>query len=104
MHPYLVSRRRLLVMASRTYREADDAWRAGLRQAAQFVPEAAERPHHTIGNPGSRIRRLYEDRERALDRLANARQKMAVARRRLEMLERGETQAVPILEITFTHH
>jgi len=83
MHPYLKTRRRLFAHAVQTYIRADAAWRQGLRDAAVLVPELRVHGVWMIGNPGSRMRRLYEERNRALDRMASARAKLAVARRRL---------------------
>jgi hypothetical protein len=100
MHPYLKSRRRLLVVASRTYMEAEDAWRSGLREASVFLADAAGRRHCMIGNPGSRIRRLYDERERAVERLTYAQMKLHVARERLNALERAGQRAVVVDRIS----
>ncbi|SDC62647.1 hypothetical protein [Ruegeria marina] len=83
MHPYLKIRRRMLDKALRRYALADAAWRRGLEQAALLVPGAMGRGHVMIGNPGSRVRRLYDERDRALQRLAAARTKLHEARRRI---------------------
>lgn len=83
MHPYLNTRRRVLFRAARSYDTADTAWKAGLREASALVPETIGRSRWMIGNPGSRIRRLYDDREKALQRLAVAHLKLKIAQDRL---------------------
>lgn len=88
MHPYLEIRRRMLDKAVRRYALADAAWRQGLEQAALLVPGAIGRGHAMIGNPGSRVRRLYDERDRALQRLAAARLKLHEARGRIRLEQR----------------
>lgn len=92
MHPYLRKRRTMLVRASTIYHQADTEWRAGLRAAEALVPGIRGRGYWSIGNPGSRIRRLYDRRERALQRLAVAMLKMKVARERLRRRKAEETR------------
>ncbi len=88
MHPYLEIRRRMLDKATRRYAEADTALRQALEQAALLVPGAIGRGYLMIGNPGSRVRRLYDERDRALQRLAAARAKLHEARGRVRVERR----------------
>lgn len=83
MHPDLKTRRRVFVHASQSYVCADAAWHRGLHEATAFVPDAVNRSIWKIGNPGSRIRKLYEERDHALQRLVVARLKFQVAKARL---------------------
>ncbi|MCU9838896.1 hypothetical protein OEZ49_14050 [Ruegeria sp. WL0004] len=88
MHPYLEIRRRMLDKAMRRYVRADIAWRQGLEQAALLIPGAIGRGYLMIGNPGSRVRRLYDERDRALQRLTAARAKLHEARGRVRVERR----------------
>jgi hypothetical protein len=84
MHAYLKSRRRLLLNASQSYVVADCAWQQGLRDAGEFIPDAVGHNVWKIGNPGSRIRKLYEARDHALQRLVAAQLKIQVAKKRIQ--------------------
>ncbi|TCL07973.1 hypothetical protein BXY66_0004 [Shimia isoporae] len=83
MHPDLKTRHRLFVQASQSYAVADRAWRIGLRNARSLVPIAVSSKVSTLGAPGSRIRKLYEDREKALQRFQVAHVKFDIARARI---------------------
>jgi hypothetical protein len=82
-------RRRVLVKFYRRYVAADRAWVLETRSAAAWLPEAPLEKLALIGNPGSRVRRLYERREDALERLHAARAKLEAARGRAESRARG---------------
>jgi hypothetical protein len=82
MQPDLDLRRRVLVKFYRRYVAADRAWVLETRSAAAWLPEAPPGKLALIGNPGSRVRRLYDRREEALERLLAARAKLETARRR----------------------
>ena len=101
MHADLKSRRRVLVNASQSYVFADDAWHHGLREAATFIPDAVGRNTWTIGNPGSRIRKLYEARDHALQRLVVAQLKIQVAKKRIRDRQSRPPKATLFLAI---HH
>ena len=90
MHADLKSRRRVLVNASKSYVFADDAWHHGL-----------DRNTWTIGNPGSRIRKLYEARDKALQRLVVAQLKIQVAKKRIRDRQSRPSKATLFLAI---HH
>jgi len=83
MHSDLKTHRRVFVFASQTYTLADTAWRKGLREAALLVPDVEGHGYWKIGNPGSRMRRLYDQRDQALQRMTVARLKLQVAKARL---------------------
>ncbi|MCE8512467.1 hypothetical protein KBY22_07180 [Ruegeria pomeroyi] len=83
MHSYLEIRKRMLFKAVRRYTLADMAWRQSLEQAATLVPGAMGRSYLMIGNPGSRVRRLFDERDRAIQRLTAAQAKLHDARARI---------------------
>ncbi|MGR3761053.1 hypothetical protein ACUXV3_13105 [Roseobacteraceae bacterium NS-SX3] len=93
MHPDLRKRRAILIRARTIYEQADADWRAGLRAAQELVPGSRSRGYWSIGNPGSRIRALYDERDRALQRLDVALQKLEVARERLRQREAEAARA-----------
>jgi len=66
------------------YVVADCAWQQGLRDAGEFIPDAVGHNVWKIGNPGSRIRKLYEARDHALQRLVAAQLKIQVAKKRIQ--------------------
>ena len=68
------ARRRILIVAYRRYLTADRALQAARVTAAGWFPEAPARGTDLIGNPGSRLRHLYDARERALVRLTLVRE------------------------------
>jgi hypothetical protein len=78
----------VLVKLYRRYVTADREWVIETRSAVAWLPETHSEKLALIGNPGSRVRRLYDRREAALDRLHAARQKLEAARRRMEARER----------------
>ena len=100
MHPNLHVRRRVIIKASQGYTRADQAWHDALVQAAVFVPDVAGKGYWQIGNPGSRIRRFYDERERALQRLQVARLKLQTARDRSRMQDRHAGSA-PVFFIEY---
>lgn len=91
MHPHLQTRRRVVIRAAATYGEADRAWRLALQEARELVPDVVGRGYWRIGAPESRLRRLYEARSHALDRLIVSRIKLETARARLEDRQRPRT-------------
>ena len=82
MDPALQLRRRVLARTWLGYVEADLAWARASRAARAWFP-AGQRPDaRPIGDPGSRVRRLHEARERALLRFLAARAAFERARTR----------------------
>lgn len=83
MHTDLETRRRVLLVTYRRYLEAERALTIARRDMKAWFP-ANSRPLETaIGQPGSRIRGIYDRRERAMLQLATAKAKLEEARRRL---------------------
>lgn len=83
MHPYLVTRRRALQITYQRYLEAERAWNEATCEMKAWFPTASEPSCLIMGSPGSPIRRLYQQRERAVLQLEVARLKLEVARQRL---------------------
>ena len=82
MTPEIEPRRRAVLIIYRRYVAADRAWRLAQREARSWFPAAARPTVPPIGNPGSRVRDLHDRRERALDQLAVALEKLHAAQRR----------------------
>ncbi|EPX85250.1 hypothetical protein [Salipiger mucosus] len=98
MHPELATRRRVLRASYQRYLEADRQWRAALREVRLWFPGSDGALHAAMGNPGSRVRHLYETRMRALARLEVARQKLGTARRRFA--ERQRTVELRMISVS----
>ncbi|MCV2874606.1 hypothetical protein OEZ71_20090 [Defluviimonas sp. WL0050] len=95
MHPDLGVQRRILIRSYRFYLDADRAWNDALEEARSWYPVGQRRTACIFGDPGSRVRRLYEARDRALQRLLVAREKLENARRRIarnRQSDRGSTR------------
>lgn len=84
MHRELAAYQRLLIIAYRRYLEAEHALASSLSDMRAFFPPDCMPYRGTIGAPGSPIRRLHEDRDRALLRLNAAREEFNAARARLD--------------------
>lgn len=80
--------RRLLAMTYRRYIEADLGWVRARRAARAWFPEESQPYRWTMGSPQSRLRQIYERRQRALVQLATARQKFLRAKERMEKRRR----------------
>lgn len=103
MHTDLAMRRRVLLVTYQRYQKADRAWDIARQEMKSWFPRG-ERPNSSeIGNPGSPIRRLYEQREHAMLQLDAARLKLDVARQRLAT-RREKAQKAPMLFLTYTSH
>ena len=83
MQSELMTRRRVLHLSYERYLKADRAWALALSDMRQWFPTGARPYRAAIGDPGSRMRELYEARARALLRLETARVKFATAKQRL---------------------
>ena len=99
----LATNRRVLLVTYHRYLDADRAWSLALREIKTWFPTARQLSPSTIGNPGSPIRRLYEQRERALVQMEAARLKLEVARQRVAAMRR-KMQASHVLLVTYTGH
>jgi len=79
----LQTRRRVVALAYRRYVEADHAWSSSTQSAMSWFPNARQGHVAIIGNPGSKVRRLYRQRERAMLQLETARLKLKIAKSRI---------------------
>ena len=79
----LRTRRRAVALAYRRYVEADHAWNRSTQKAMSWFPDARQGHVAIIGHPGSKVRRLYNQRERAMLQLETTRLKLNVAKSRL---------------------
>lgn len=82
MHTDLATRRRVLLLIYQRYTAAEQAWSVAQRETKAWFPQSHRSPA-IIGDPGSPIRHLYDQRERAILQLEVARLKLQVARERL---------------------
>jgi hypothetical protein len=97
MHADLAARRRVLLLIYQRYNAAEQAWSVAQRETKTWFPQR----HHSpaiIGDPGSPIRQLYDQRDRAIQQLEVARLKLLVARQRLE--RRREDRGAAALYLT----
>ena len=82
MNSVLEPRKRALLVVYTRYVEADREWRLAQREARKWFPASSRPLTPLIGHAGSRIRQLYDRRNRALVQLAAAQQKLHAARQR----------------------
>ena len=80
--------RRLLAITYQRYIEADLGWVRARRAARAWFPKESLPYRWTMGSPQSRLRHIYETRQRALVQLATARRKFQRAKQRMEMRRR----------------
>ncbi|MBE9636775.1 hypothetical protein [Salipiger mangrovisoli] len=72
--------RRLLMKSYSAWIEADEAFRAAQRNVTGFFPGSATHLAVQIGNRGSRVRALYNARQKALEKLQLARREALLER------------------------
>lgn len=89
MHADLATRRRALLLIYQRYIAAEQAWSVAQRETKTWFPQSHHSPAF-IGDPGSPIRHLYDQRERAILQLEVARLKLHVARQRLRRRSEGQ--------------
>ncbi|QFS82566.1 hypothetical protein FIU97_07070 [Roseivivax sp. THAF40] len=82
MTPDLVPRRRAVMIFYQRYLASDRAWQQAQRDARAWFPVGARPTGLLIGAPGSKLRKLYEQRDRALLQLQAAQRKFDEARQR----------------------
>lgn len=75
-------RRRALLIFYRRYLAADRAWRLAQAEAVSWFPAQFRPAVPPIGDPGSKLRRLHDRRDRALARLKVAHLKLGKAQER----------------------
>lgn len=97
MHPDLSVQREVLIRSYRLYLDADRDWNIAVREAKTWFPARRRATAIMFGDPGSRVRRLYEARERALQRLLIAREKLENARQRLARIRQQDQVRTRIL-------
>mgnify|MGYP005832114663 FL=1 len=96
----LRAQRWVLISSYRRYLEADRAWTLAQRDAQSWFPASQRSKVATVGDPGSRVRRSYETREEALQRLLLVRAKLERARQRLEKQQRQREVEMRVLLLT----
>jgi len=101
MHTDLATRRRVLLVTYQRYQKADRAWDVARQEVKSWFPRGEWPSSSRIGDRGAHIRRLYEQRERAMIQLDAARLKLDVARQRLA-LRRQKTMTTPTLFLSYT--
>jgi hypothetical protein len=95
MTPDLASRRRALLILYRRYLKAERAFLLAQDEAWAWFPRQHGRAIELIGNPGSRLRALYDQRQRAIVQLAAAHRKLQDARSRRRTRLHIEVLALP---------
>ena len=100
MHEELAAYHRLLTAAYRRYIDADLRLRMARQEMRGFFP-ATRMPHRgTIGAPGSPLRRLHDERDRALLRLQSSFDKYHAAKERVARRRQAKQTTVFFL----SHH
>ena len=96
MYRNIEAHRRILFLAYRRYLGADQALQSARSNALKWFPEAPGRNTMLMGDPGSRIRRLYDSRERALARLTLVREALEEAH---HLVSRGMKRSRILIEV-----
>ncbi|TGD60910.1 hypothetical protein EYC08_19875 [Tabrizicola sp. WMC-M-20] len=102
MHSDLATRRRVLLLTYQRYIEAERAWTFAQQELRCWFPATSRISVPSIGDPGSHIRRLHEQRERSVHQLEVARLKLEVAKQRLAKRHQ-ETHVAGVLFVTHRH-
>lgn len=98
MHADLKVRRRVLQLTFQRYLDADRALTLAVREARLWFPSQRRPTVTSLGNPGSRVRRLHEQRDKALCQLEVARLKLDFAKERLKQRRRdGKTARIALI-------
>lgn len=99
MRKELEVRRRALLRAYKRYLEVERIWADAVKDARSWYP-AQSRPRTSfVGNPGSPIRRLHEQRQKALHQLQVSRLKLAIAKQRFS---RKTAKPSVVLRLTYS--
>ena len=93
MHADLQVRRKLCIVAYTEYLKADRAWMLALAEASDLVPDVVGRGYWRLGDRGSRIRQLYEQRDRARQKMSVSHGKLKAAKLRLAERSRRTVSA-----------
>jgi hypothetical protein len=94
MQQELTAYHRLLVVSYRRYLDADLTLTLARDEMRTFFPAGSMPPRGAIGAPGSRMRRLHEDRDRALLRLQSSYEKLRAARARVAQRNADRPEAI----------
>lgn len=94
MQEELAAYHRLLVIAYRRYLDADLVLALATNDMRTFFPADRMTYRGTIGAPGSRVRRLHEERDRALLRLQSSYEKSRAAKARVEQRQSSRTETL----------
>ena len=95
MDERLATRRRVLVLTYQRYLAVDRAWSEARNEARRWCPGLLSDRVLAIGAPRSRMRRLAEERDRALMQLEAARVKFFSARQELQSSARHNRKRIP---------
>ena len=93
MAPNTEANRRALVVFYRQFLAADRAWRVAQIEAMSWFPKGKPSSVMQIGDPGSRIRRLYDRRDQALNKLNVA--QIRVKESRVRKVQRLQVLVLP---------
>lgn len=96
-HPDLRVPRRVLVESYKRYVETDRQWIVAEYEAKSWFPAGSPPAIVYLGDIGSKVRRLHDARERALERLMFARAELERARRLRKIRRREDHGRVQIL-------
>ncbi len=83
MHTDLETRRRVFLIMYQRYMVAERTWNLAQREMKTWFPAESQPNPCTIGSPDSQIRRLFEQRRRAMLQLEAARVKLRTGKERL---------------------
>jgi hypothetical protein len=83
MNARLATRRKLYIACYSRYLDADRAWSDALRAASELVSDVVGHGYWRLGAPRSRLRRLYVERDRALQRMMAAHLELESEKHRL---------------------
>jgi hypothetical protein len=101
MHTDLATRRRVLLIMYQRYLVADRTWTLAQREMKTWFPAESQPSPSTIGSPDSPMRRLFEQRRRALLQLEAARVKLHTGKQRLTK-NRRRTNMTTLRYLTYT--
>ena len=88
MHGYDDTHRRMVLLAYHRFLMADRSFQEAQSDAFTWFPGSASRKKMLMGDPGSRVRGLFERRNRALARLRLVRQALRDERKRSQKRHR----------------
>lgn len=99
MHNELSVRRRAVVITYRRFLDADRAWNERCREMMSWFPPSHRPQPAAMGNPGSPVRKAYEQRARTIAQLEVAVLKLKVAKRRMAERRRPKRDVIGLLPV-----